>query len=350
MIVVGEKTQAQLGAVVYDGLELWGAADGSTQIIWAGTAIQEQGGVFNSNLARASKYGIYLGGPNHSSGVGDTYFSNLVINGISPTGAIFCDAAGLSGQFNIWRATVNPNTGTQTNGIRSRNCNLHVDNLHAESTTTAIENDNFTYLTADTVICGNNCANAVTVDSVGSLLNLRNISTGTATSIVNSFTGTTRTRALASYIANSSVVKSDCWLEDGPLGVWTCSGTVRSALQIADQGTACANGNLALSAGWGSTATVTGAAGTGQTCQFTLTSAGTGQAANATITDTLPTALPTANTVCTAQLIGGTGMAALSGAGLFINQTTFSATAPAFTFPGLPVAGSTYFVVIRCGP
>jgi hypothetical protein len=128
------------------------------------------------------------------------------------------------------------------------------------------------------------------------------------------------------------------------------AGNVRAKLQIADQGTACANGDLALSAGWGSTATVTGAAGTGQTCQFTLTSAGTGQAANASITDTLPTALPTANTVCTAQLTGGTGMAALSGAGLFINQTTLSATAPAFTFPGLPVAGSTYFVLIRCGP
>jgi hypothetical protein len=128
------------------------------------------------------------------------------------------------------------------------------------------------------------------------------------------------------------------------------AGTGRGSLWIADQGTACANGNIALSAGWGSTATVTAAAGTGQTCEFTLTSAGTGQATNATITDTLPTALPTANTVCTAQLTGGTGIAALSGAGLFINQTVLSATAPAFTFPGLPVAGSTYFVVIRCGP
>lgn len=122
------------------------------------------------------------------------------------------------------------------------------------------------------------------------------------------------------------------------------AGTVRSSLHISDQGTACANGNIVLSAGWGTTATTTAAAGQGQTCQFTLTSSGTGQAATPTITDTLPTALPSASVVCTAQMVGGTG------ANTLINQTTLSATAPVFTFAGTPGAGSTYFVVIRCGP
>lgn len=121
-------------------------------------------------------------------------------------------------------------------------------------------------------------------------------------------------------------------------------GTLRASLHISDQGTACANGNIVLSAGWGTTATTTAAAGQGQTCQFTLTSSGTGQAASPTITDTLPTALPSASVVCTAQMVGGTG------ANTLINQTTLSATAPIFTFAGTPVAASTYFVVVRCGP
>lgn len=124
----------------------------------------------------------------------------------------------------------------------------------------------------------------------------------------------------------------------------TGAGTLRASLHISDQGTACANGNIVLSAGWGTTAGTTAAAGQGQTCQFTFTSSGTGQAANPTITDTLPTALPSALVVCTAQMVGGTG------ANTLINQTSLSATAPVFTFGGTPTAGLTYFVVVRCGP
>lgn len=121
-------------------------------------------------------------------------------------------------------------------------------------------------------------------------------------------------------------------------------GSLVATLHISNLGTACANGNFALSAGWGTTATVTAAAGFAQTCQVTITSSGTGQAANPTITYTLANALPAATTVCTAQMVGGTG------ANTLINQTTLSATAPIFTFGGTPVAASTYFVVFRCGP
>jgi hypothetical protein len=128
------------------------------------------------------------------------------------------------------------------------------------------------------------------------------------------------------------------------------SNSIQSTLMLANQGTPCANGNIALSGGWGTTAAPTAAAGTGQTCQWTITSSGTGQATNATITWTLPNPLPAATTVCNAHFQGGTGMAALSGAGLFINQTTLSATAPVFTWAGLPVAGSTYLVQLQCGP
>lgn len=120
--------------------------------------------------------------------------------------------------------------------------------------------------------------------------------------------------------------------------------SVRNSLHISDQGTACANGNIALSAGWGTTAAATAAAGQGQTCQWTITSNGTGQAANPTITWTLPTALPSANVVCSGDMKGGTQTFTS------INQTTLSSTAPVFTFNGTPVAGNTVFFLARCGP
>jgi len=109
-------------------------------------------------------------------------------------------------------------------------------------------------------------------------------------------------------------------------------------------GTACTNGELALSAGFGTTATVTAVAGINQTCHWTITSNGTGQAANPTITDTLVIALPAATIVCDMRMEGGTGTATL------INQSTLSSTAPVFTFNGTPVAASTYIVIRRCGP
>lgn len=117
---------------------------------------------------------------------------------------------------------------------------------------------------------------------------------------------------------------------------------------IASKGTACTNGELALSAGWQSTgsATVTAVAGTGQTCSWTITT-GTTTAANPTVTDTLTNAM-LATTVCEMNIHGGTHTAV---AGEGFQQTTLSATAPIFTFNGTPTAGgTTYFVTRRCGP
>lgn len=110
--------------------------------------------------------------------------------------------------------------------------------------------------------------------------------------------------------------------------------------------TACTNGELALSAGWGTTATVTAVVGIGNTCKWTLTSSGTGQAANPTVTDTFVAAnvLPIGTMLCDMRMTGGTGTTTL------IDQTTVSATVPVFTFGGTPVAASTYIVFRRCGP
>jgi hypothetical protein len=128
-------------------------------------------------------------------------------------------------------------------------------------------------------------------------------------------------------------------------------GTVQTSVVLANQGTACTNAELALSAAWGTTAAVSAVAGQGQTCQWTITSNGTGQTTAPTITDTLTNVLPTATVVCEMRTVGGSG----SVTPLF-NQTTLSATAPVFTGAAeggatfTPVSGSTYIVVRRCGP
>jgi hypothetical protein len=127
------------------------------------------------------------------------------------------------------------------------------------------------------------------------------------------------------------------------------NGYFKATQVIADQGSVCTNGELALSAGWQSTgsATVTGVKGNGQTCEWTITT-GTTTAANPTVTDTLTNTLPNATSVCEMIITGGNRTAA---AGDSFDQTTLSATAPVFTFQGTPTAGGkTYQVVRRCGP
>jgi hypothetical protein len=131
--------------------------------------------------------------------------------------------------------------------------------------------------------------------------------------------------------------------DTGTVMTYTGTGGYKAAEFIANQGSVCTNGELALSANWGASATATAVAGTGQTCQWTITANGT-TGANPTVTDTLTNALPAATTVCDMHMVGGTGTATL------INQTSLSATAPIFTFGGTPVSLSTYIVVRRCGP
>lgn len=118
---------------------------------------------------------------------------------------------------------------------------------------------------------------------------------------------------------------------------------VEAGQVLANQGTACTTGELALSSGWGTSPTVTAVHGLGQTCQWTITAEAT-TGANPTITDTLTNPLPTATTVCWAMMVGGTGSSTM------IAQTTLSATAPVFTFNGTPTAADTYIVVRTCGP
>jgi hypothetical protein len=110
-----------------------------------------------------------------------------------------------------------------------------------------------------------------------------------------------------------------------------------------NQGTAIATGDIAISAGWGSTASKGTFTGYDQAGSFTITSSGTGQAANPTITLTFHDGTwTTAAPVCQMWQNAGTGTIA------DLENTTESLTAPVFTYVGTPVASSTYRISWHC--
>lgn len=108
-------------------------------------------------------------------------------------------------------------------------------------------------------------------------------------------------------------------------------------------GTALVAGDFALSSGWGTTASVGTITGTDQRCQFTVTSAGTGQAANPTITLTFKDGTWTTTPFALVLRNGGAAYT-------FQLTWTVSATQLVITFNGQPIAAETFtFTVMVIG-
>lgn len=109
-------------------------------------------------------------------------------------------------------------------------------------------------------------------------------------------------------------------------------------------GTTPVAGDFSLSAGWGNTATVGTITGDDNHVQFIVSSSGTGQAANPTITYTFKdgtwTNAPWAQTTLEATTDGGVTAP-------WVTCTT-TATTLVITFHGTPVAGSTYTFRAMC--
>ena len=106
--------------------------------------------------------------------------------------------------------------------------------------------------------------------------------------------------------------------------------------------TALVTGDFALSGGWGTTASVGSLSGTDQRAKFTVTSAGTGQGANPTITLTFTDGTWLAAPFALVSRNGGNQAAVLP------TWTTTTSTL-VITFPGTPVAAETYtleFIVL----
>lgn len=115
------------------------------------------------------------------------------------------------------------------------------------------------------------------------------------------------------------------------------SSTVRLRRMFVDLATALVAGDFALSAGWGTTAAVSGVQGYDQAWQITVTANGTGIAASPTITLTFKDGTWTNSPICVAQMVGGSGA---------ITQLTqvITPTVDTLTFQGTPGAGLTYVI------
>jgi fibronectin-binding autotransporter adhesin len=107
-----------------------------------------------------------------------------------------------------------------------------------------------------------------------------------------------------------------------------------------NQGTALVSGDFSLSAGWGNTSSISGLSGTDSAFTLTITSGGTGQAANPTITLTFHDGTWT-NTpiVCITRGDGSTPQT-----GFWITQAATSATQAVLQFVGTPIAASGYII------
>jgi hypothetical protein len=313
------STANPINFIVDGGFWTYGPGNVSTQPIVDVDNATTAGGVFGILVE-----GLYVsGGPNPT-----VPFSNTLITNVVATGSL--EFVGVTGRQNYrpvsFQNSINPAavSGTINVGSTDKICWRNFANngdicfIHSNNASNWLDASQFP-LTFWTQL-GSNSASAATSGFI-TLAGVDVIAWRNAANSLN---------------LNLSRDSSD--------GLSWSGNSIRAKQLIADQGTACTNGELALSAGWGATATVTAVAGTGQTCHWTITSAGAGQAANPTITDTLTNALPSASTICDMRMEGGTGTPTL------IQQTTLSATAPVFTFQGTPVAASTYIIVRRCGP
>lgn len=107
----------------------------------------------------------------------------------------------------------------------------------------------------------------------------------------------------------------------------------------ARKGTASVSGDYALSAGFGSTASVGSVSGTDQRVAFTVTSAGVGQALNPTITWTFKDGTWTNAPFAVVYRFDGNQMTVA-------NKSTVSATQVVITFLGTPVAAETYSYIV----
>lgn len=104
-------------------------------------------------------------------------------------------------------------------------------------------------------------------------------------------------------------------------------------------GAAPVAGDFALSAGFGTTASVAVTAGSTESQgEIVVTSAGTGQGANPTITYTFPGGAYSAAPEAYARRAGG------SQATVAVDAATASTTAVVITFRGTPVAAETYTI------
>ena|SRR2546422_1005964 len=127
---------------------------------------------------------------------------------------------------------------------------------------------------------------------------------------------------------------------NGTTGVTTADADTQVKRIKANRGTTLAGGNFTLSASFGSSAAVGSIAGTDTRAQFTITSVGTGQSANPTITLTFADGTYTTSPFAIVTRNGGDQPSVLP-------TWSTTGTTLAITFPGTPAAGETYTFAVQ---
>jgi len=258
--------------------------------------------------------------------------NNFLVGNIDSTGATFGIQFNSGGNFNRFCGTITATTdvddsGTRNsvtgNGISNHNewnhQGSHLSNIYGGSTSTNLR------------ISGGSGAG----DSVGQLEFER--------------IGTAVTSRMLAERDGANDAGRITWLTQ-PAG-----GALTNALRIdstqhtilkrikATFGTSLVAGDFALSAGWGTTASVGTITGFDQWMQFTITSAGTGQGASPTATLTFKDGTWTNAPIAVCQRADRANQA-----GVHFTWTT-TATTLVLTFGGTPVAAETFVVACQIG-
>jgi hypothetical protein len=144
----------------------------------------------------------------------------------------------------------------------------------------------------------------------------------------------------------------------GPCGNFNSAGaapTTVKSLQVTslasaqrlfiNQGSTLTSGRFTLSAGWGTTASISSVAGTDEAFTFTVSSSGTGQASNPTITVAYADGTWTNVPVCIAFPVQASTSIMT---GLFQNSATNSSQLVIGASGFTPTAGQTYSLSVMC--
>lgn len=140
----------------------------------------------------------------------------------------------------------------------------------------------------------------------------------------------------ANWITGNGLIGSTVTISSGASDILILDNQAFNVKRYrATSGTTLVAGDISLSAGWGSTATVSAISGTDQRFRLTVTSAGTGQSSNPTATLTFKDGTWTTAPFATCAHNGGSQITVPG-------TWTTTTTALTLTFQGLPVAAETY--------
>jgi hypothetical protein len=266
--------------------------------------------------------------------------NNVEFQTLSPVGAGPAIQYDVASGLLVLNHVVATGAGTPTHQIEMIKGRLVARGVHVENTTNGIYFDSAAEASGsvDGLTGHSSVTNLVNVGGTNAGVTLQNLYLNGATAyVVDGVVGGTVSPAVSNDGGGLALYVIGGLNGTGVPRYWVNGKTGDTNIRRvrATIGTALVAGDIALSAGWGSTASVSAISGTDQRFRFTVTSAGTGQAANPTATLTFKDGTWTTAPYAVCSRNGGNQPAVLP-------TWTTTATTLVLTFPGTPVAAETY--------